>query len=751
MRTGRPRSFNPPFAIPWPGRRVLPHFLPFSTPADGFCIAGRGIRALVGGMFSTRLWLVLMALSQIALLASGAGAASGRATSGSAAKKRPAMTPRDAPNFLFIIADDLNDWVGWLGGHPQTRTPRMDALAQAGMRFSNAHCSYALCNPSRTSLLTGMLPSSSGVFGNEQDWRRSVMIPAGGTLPEHLRASGFLTAAGGKIFHANHGGPEGRLAGWHGGRRGFECDAAWDARFPKPGVQLADLPVHTGRNFNGLNIWHWDWGAIPVEDEATEDGQMTAWAAEFLSRRQQRPFFLALGLYRPHSPWYVPQKYLDLFPPEQIRLPEVKEDDLDDLPEIARSQSNPGSLHATIVAKGAWKDAVRGYLASIAFCDAMLGRVLDALAAGPNARNTVVIFTSDHGWYLGQKQMWHKGRLWEEATHVPLSILAPGVTTPGSASHQPVSLLDLYPTVCELARVKAPGHLDGESLVPLLRDPSLVRDVPVLTAMGGAGAASYAARTDRWRYIRYHDGTEELYDHQSDPREWRNLAAAAEHAALKQTLAAAFPREWSSACRSASEVVPASSPDGSLDYRLQCGDSLPPSAAPKIQGRGVYLDVAFDYAPEIDQDSTIIAQGDRQLGYALHLVAGAPTLTVYHQNKPVTLALSSLPPGRHMLRAMMGPDGLATLARLGDAEVSQKLPFEGGFPREPADGLSVGASFGILGAGEFPNSTPFDGAVSRVRLVVYPRTENGPSVVPAAIPVEVGAPANPAGAAVSPR
>lgn len=694
-------------------------------------------------MFVSRFWLVLIALSQIALLASGAVAKSGRSAS-TPAKKRVPNAPRDAPNVVFILADDLNDWVGWLSGHPQACTPRMDALAQAGMRFTNAHCSYALCNPSRTSLLTGMLPSSSGVFGNEQDWRRSVMIPAGITLPEHLRASGFLTAAGGKIFHANHGGPEGRLAGWHGGRRGFECDAAWDARFPKPGVQLADLPVHTGRNFNGLDIWHWDWGAIPVEDEATEDGQMTAWAADFLKRRQPRPFFLALGLYRPHSPWYVPQKYLDLFPPDQIKLPEVKEDDLSDVPEIARSHLKGGSLHAKILAKGAWKDAVRAYLASIAFCDAMLGRVLDALAAGPNARNTVVVFTSDHGWYLGQKQMWHKGRLWEEAARVPLTILAPGVTAQGSVSHQPVSLLDLYPTICELAGVKAPEHLDGESLVPILRDPALVREVPVVTTMGGEGKASYAARTDRWRYIRYHDGSEELYDHQSDPHEWTNLASAPEHAALKQTLSAAFPREWRSARRAASEIAPATSPDGSLDYKLQDGDSLPPEGAPKLQGRGVYLDVAFDYSPDVDQDSTIIAHGDTQLGYALHLVAGAPTLTVFHQDKPTVLALSPLPPGRHLLRAMMDPDGLSTLARLGDAEVSGKLPFQGGFPREPAAGLSVGESFGILGAREFPNSTPFDGTISRARLVVYPRTENKPSSVPLAIPVEVGAPEAPA-------
>jgi arylsulfatase A-like enzyme len=234
--------------------------------------------------------------------------------------------------------------------------------------------------------MTGMLPSSSGVFGNEQDWRRSVQIAGKPTLPEYFKQQGFLIAAAGKIFHANHGGPEGRLTGWHGGRRGFEQDTAWDQRFPSAGVQIPDLPVHTGQNFNGLNIWHWDWSGIPVEDDKTDDGQVVAFAADFLGKKQKKPFFFALGLYRPHSPWYVPQKYFDALPLDSIKLPEVKADDLDDLPAIAK----PGKdgHHAEIVAKNLWKEAVRAYLANVAFCDAMLGRVLEAAEKGPNAKNT---------------------------------------------------------------------------------------------------------------------------------------------------------------------------------------------------------------------------------------------------------------------------------------------------------------------------------------------------------------------------
>ena len=248
-------------------------------------------------------------------------------------------------------------------------------------------------------------------------------------------------------------------------------------------MQIPDLPVHTGQNFNGLNIWHWDWGGIPVEDDKTDDGQVVAFAADFLGKKQKKPFFFALGLYRPHSPWYVPQKYFDALPLESIKLPEVKADDLDDLPAIAK----PGKdgYHSEIVAKNLWKEAVRAYLANVAFCDAMLGRVLEAVEKGPNAKNTIIVFTSDHGWYFGEKQMWHKGKLWEPTTRIPLSVYAPGVTQPESVSAQPVALIDLYPTLCDLVKVSKPEHLDGTSLKPLLADPAAKRDKPAITCMGG--------------------------------------------------------------------------------------------------------------------------------------------------------------------------------------------------------------------------------------------------------------------------
>lgn len=634
------------------------------------------------------------------------------------ATKKSSGSAYGKPNVLFIVADDLRDYVGWMGGHPQVKTPNMDRLAAMGMRFTNAHCNYALCNPSRTSMLTGMQPASSGVVGNEQDWRRSVQITGKPTLPEHFKASGYLTAAAGKIFHANHGGPEGRLAGWHGGRRGFEQDVAWDQRFPRAGVQLADLPVHTGQNFNGLNIWHWDWGTIPSAESETEDGQSAAFAAKFLGEKQRKPFFLALGLYRPHSPWYVPQKYFDLFPLEGITLPQVKENDLDDVPAIAKGHVKPGGHHEIIVAGNKWKEAVRAYLASVAFCDAMLGQVLDALDAGPHAKNTIIVFTSDHGWYLGEKQMWHKGRLWEEATHVPLAIVAPKVTAPDTASKQAVSLVDLYPTLCDLTGVKAPAHLDGTSLKPLLADPTATRVKPAITTSGGGAQASYAARDARWRYIRYADGSEELYDHDADPFEWTNLAAAPENTTIKTQLAAFFPTEFKSAHRPAAEIIGEPSPAGSIDLALNMGDEIAAAEAPPIQGRGIYINAAFDYNPEIDGESTLLSHGDAKLGYALHIVASRPTLTLFVDGQTTSIAADTLVAGPANIRALISNSGYFSIAVPGRSEVLDVSPLDAGFPAEPKTGIAVGESFGPLTVAKYPNSTPFDGPVRRLNLTI---------------------------------
>ncbi len=643
------------------------------------------------------------------------------------AKVKAVRKPSTAgkPNVVFIIADDLRDWIGWMEGNPQARTPNMDRLAKLGLRFTNAHCNFPLCNPSRTSLLTGTLPSSSGVFGNEQDWRRSIQLQGKPTLPEYFRAQGYITAAGGKIFHANHGGPENRLAGWHGGRRGFEQDAAWDQRFPAPGVQIPMLPVPVGQNFNGLNIWHWDWSPLALPDQLTDDGAVVDWTHNFLSEKQDKAFFLAVGLYRPHSPWYVPKAYFDQFPLADIKLPETKPDDLADVPDFAKQHLKDG-LDKKLQDKGKAKEAVQAYLASIAFCDAMVGRILDALEKGPNAKNTILVFTSDHGWFLGEKQQWHKGKLWEEGTRIPLVIVAPGITKEDTVTTQPVSLVDLYPTLCDLAKLTKPEHLDGTTLLPLLRDPKAKRATPAITTMGGGDKASYSARSERWRYTRYADGSEELYDHDADPHEWINLADKKEHESVKKDLAAFFPKEFKSASRPASEIAFSPSPDGNIELFLQPGDELSAKDMPDINNHGLFIDASFEYNPEVDQDSTLLAHGDTKLGYVLHLVGGRPTFTLYRDGKPLAISSYPLVAGPTLLRVVLDGDGVFSMATPKHSEIFQEAPFPGGFPGTPAKGLKVCQSFGILSHKDYPNSTPFDGKIQRLRLTLLPTGKSKP-------------------------
>ncbi len=635
--------------------------------------------------------------------------------------------PGKGPNLIFIMVDNLNDWCRPLGGHLQARTPNLDRLAKSGMTFTNAHCAYAQSNASRTALLSGINPWKNGVWSNEQDWRHSVQLIGHPVLPEYLRARGWFTAASGKIFHASSGGPEGRLTGWQGGRRGFELDHAWNERLPGPGVQIPDLPVHTGQNMNGLGIWHWDWGVIEKDDEEMDDAKVASWAGDFLQRRFDRPFFLAVGFNHPHSPWYAPRKYFEMFPIDQIKPPLVQADDLNDVPEMGKAYLKSGDLHKQIADHKLWKQAVQAYLANIAFADAMIGRVLDALERSPHMEKTVVVLTSDRGCYLGQKKRWHDGGLWEEATRVPLIVCVPGVTQPGTTSAQPVSLVDLYPTLVELAGLTKPEHLDGESLVSLLRDPAAKRDRPAVTAMGGDDHASYAVRNERWRYIRYHNGSQELYDHSNDPHEWKNLLHGEDKAAdlvgIISELMTSVPKEWRGAHRSIEEVSTEHSADDSMSWSFFAGDRFAGKTSPDINGRSFAIEAEFEYNPEVDRDATVISQGGPELGWAVHLVDGRPAFTVNYDGLRATLKTDqSLAAGHIILRGLFGADGTLGVNATGIQNGARGYaPMEGGFPRQLEQGISIGESFGPLKSSLFPDSSPFDGIISHVRFTLLPQ------------------------------
>lgn len=432
------------------------------------------------------------------------------------------------PNVLFIAIDDLNDWVGSLGGNPQSRTPHLDRLASSSVLFTNAHCAAPACNPSRAALMTGIPPYHSGVYFNSQPWRPA--LPNAVTLPQAFQAAGYWAAGSGKIYHG-----------------AFPDPPSWNDYVPSKKQQKFPDPRPPKTNLNGLNRAHFDWGPIPqARDADMGDAKTADWVCQQLSRKHDRPFFLACGFYRPHLPWYVPEEHFQRFPLENIKLPAVLDNDLADVPPAGIQMAKPQGDHAAVVKAGQWSRAVQGYLASIEFVDRQLGRVLKALEQGPHASNTIVILWTDHGWHLGEKQHWRKFTLWEEATRVPLMVRIPPRLLPdlpegtpaGARCDVPVSLMDVYPTLADLCDVPRHERLTGESLRRLLVDPQAKWDRAVVTTYG---RNNHAVRDSRWRYIRYADGSEELYDHQSDPNDWRNLAADPRLAGVKKRLAEWLP------------------------------------------------------------------------------------------------------------------------------------------------------------------------------------------------------------------
>lgn len=448
-----------------------------------------------------------------------------------AAVGQTASRPR---NVLLIAVDDMNDWVGCLRGYPGVKTPHIDALARRGVLFANTHCASPLCNPSRTALLTGLRTSTTGIYNNEQFWRPA--LPNVVTLPEYFKKNGYYVAGAGKIFHHTSGfNPPDQ---WNEFKL-QEFDDPWWRR-PEWFPWNVKVPPPTGHPFNGLKNFQgeFDWGVLPRKEAEYGDQRAVDFGLEFLRRPQTKPFLLAIGLWHPHIPLYAPQHYFDLYPESKVKLPETREDDLDDVPPIARQLAAARhEEYERIRREGKWKDGVRAYLAAISFADAMIGRLLAGLDRGPHAKNTLVVFFSDNGWHLGEKQHWHKSTLWQRSTHVPMIVAEPGLRRREPARTQPVSLLDIYPTLVELCGLPRNLALEGESLVPLLRDAASPRNPAVSTYLPG----NHAVIDERWRYIRYRDGTEELYDRVADPNEFRNLASDPSQTERKGKLARWIP------------------------------------------------------------------------------------------------------------------------------------------------------------------------------------------------------------------
>ncbi|MFH5806499.1 sulfatase [Alienimonas sp. DA493] len=440
--------------------------------------------------------------------------------------------PTDArPDVLFIAVDDLNDWIGCLtddrsplaGGHPDTHTPNLDRLAARGTLFTNAHCAAPACNPSRLAVMTGLRPSTTGLYMNRQNWyRASEDVPV---LTETFKNAGYQVRAGGKLFH--------------GGNPHETDERFWHEYFPLPSFPVP--PEAQNGTANGLGKGHFDWAPLAVGDEALGDTKLVDWATGVMKEEPtDAPRFTAVGLYRPHLPWFVPQKYFDATPVDPT-LPPVPGDDLKDLPPAGVRMAKPGGDHAAVTRAGQWDEAVRAYLANVRYADGQVGRLLDALDASGRADNTIIVLWGDHGWHLGEKQHWRKFTLWERATRVPLMIVAPGVNEPGSRCDAPVELTSLFPTLCDLCGVPPEGEFDAPSLRPLLADPNAAWEHVAVTTHGRGNTS---VRGPRFRLIQYKDGSRELYDHAADPGEHDNLLHDGKNRPAAADLARRLPTDY---------------------------------------------------------------------------------------------------------------------------------------------------------------------------------------------------------------
>jgi putative membrane-bound dehydrogenase-like protein len=450
-------------------------------------------------------------------------------------RKHEAAAP--PPNVLLFCIDDLNDWIGRLRGHPQAQTPHMDRLAERGTLFANAHCQAPLCNPSRTSFLTGLRPSTTGVYALDVWFRTAPAWREAVTLPQHFAAGGYRTLTTGKVFHDAYPPPARRTDG---------------SEFTVWGLHRGKTPSRPPQKLNAMpGLPAMDWGVFPERDEDLDDWQVANWAIEQLEKaakdanaetgnaQDKAPFFLSVGFRHPHVPCYATQRWFDLYPQESLILPPVLATDRDDTPHFSwyLHWRLPEPRLKTLQEAGQWEALVRAYLASTSFVDSQVGRVLDALEAGGLAGNTIVVLLSDHGWHVGEKGISGKNTLWDRSTRVPLIVAGPGVST-GRVCQRPAELLDVYPTLAALCDLPEPPQHEGHSLVPQLRDPTAPRPWPAMTTQG---PDNHGIRTERFRYIRYADGSEELYDMVADPNEWTNLAADPAHAATKQDLAHWLP------------------------------------------------------------------------------------------------------------------------------------------------------------------------------------------------------------------
>lgn len=456
------------------------------------------------------------------------------------------------PNVLFISVDDLNDWQGALLGHPQAKTPNMDKLFKQGVLFTNAHCSQPVCTASRNSIISGIHPTSSGWYSSTKNMKTNYdeVMSNHMMLPEYFKANGYNTYATGKVFHSGESDYKDKTDDFwteysphfwnnmepHIKENGYGYRGMMFYPFPKNGGQLVQLygTDTINNHYKPINRFYSLCGG-PLEKEdiplkGMYDEQIADWAINKINEPQKDPFFLAVGFIRPHVPYSAPKKYFDLYPIEDIQVPEIPENEFEDIPimgkAIAYGYTPRGGWGDVTAKKEILPELVQSYLACVSFVDDQIGKVVDALENSNKADNTIIVLWSDHGQHLGEKRHFRKQALWEEATKVPLFFKVPDNIKNGERSKQVVSLLDIYPTLVELCNLPKVEQVEGESLVPLINAPETKQNRSILTTWY---YKNHAIRSNDFRYIRYRNGGEELYDHKTDPGEHINLASNPEY------------------------------------------------------------------------------------------------------------------------------------------------------------------------------------------------------------------------------
>lgn len=432
------------------------------------------------------------------------------------------------PNVLFITVDDMNDWTSVFSKDNPIKTPNIEKLASRGVFFNKAYCSSPASNPSRASVMTGTRPHKTGIYGNSSDWIGA--LPKIQTIQRYFKDNNYFVCGSGKIFH-------------HHKDWAFHDNASFNDY-----LMMAINEPYPDKKLNGLDGYgtrNTDWGAWPEDISRTADYRTAEYAIQKLEQKFEQPFFLNVGIYKPHSPFFAPQEFFDKYPTNTLKMPELRSNDLGDLPVGATNLMKEadwfweGMMKAQTQNPDSYRNYVQAYQACVSFADAMIGKIIDALDKSPYKDNTIIVLWSDHGFHLGEKEHLEKFALWEKTTHIPFIIIAPGITKPQTVLQNPVDMTTIYPTLCELCGLKIPAHVDGMSLVPLLKDSRVEMPPALMTFMKG----NHAVRTERWRYIQYVDGTDELYDHKTDPNEWVNVVGLRENEEVVKEMKKYIPKE----------------------------------------------------------------------------------------------------------------------------------------------------------------------------------------------------------------